>query len=268
MIIQFSKYEGAGNDFILLDTRNGFTPSAELIRGLCDRHKGIGADGLMTLGCSELPTADFRMRYYNADGLEGTMCGNGGRCITLFAHQLGVGSENKCFEGVDGLHSARVLECDNHKGQIELGMIDVNSVSQIDGDYLLYTGSNHVVRVVEALDNYDVDNVGKQLRYSPLFTHLNGVNVNFVELKEDGAFRIRTYERGVENETLACGTGAVASSIAVRQHTASTCNHWLVEAQGGTLRVEFNESNGLFENIRLIGPARRVFSGEFNTDNM
>lgn len=269
MIIRFAKYEGAGNDFILLDTRaDGVTPSAELIRALCDRHKGVGADGLMTLGHSEQPTADFRMRYYNADGLEGTMCGNGGRCITLFAHQLGIGAEVKCFEGIDGLHTARMVECDGEKGIIELGMIDVEAINQVEGDYLLYTGSNHVVRIVEDLDRYDVDGIGKSIRYNPLFDYLNGVNVNFVKPKEDGTFRIRTYERGVENETLACGTGAVASAIAVRHYTSSDCNKWSVEAQGGKLNVQFEYRDSRFEDIRLTGPARRAFVGEFDTDNM
>ena len=137
MVLQFSKYEGAGNDFILMDAQESeINPSAEFIRALCDRHKGVGADGLMILEKSTQSDVDFKMKFYNADGGEGTMCGNGGRCITLFAHYLGVGGKHKTFEGIDGLHSATVLSADDNRGVVELGMIDVKYLGR-KGESLL-----------------------------------------------------------------------------------------------------------------------------------
>lgn len=269
MILQFSKYEGAGNDFIILDGRNcEITPSIELISALCDRHKGVGGDGVMILDLSANPDVDFRMRYYNADGKEGTMCGNGGRCIVLFAHYLGIGGDVKLFEGVDGVHSARIIEADGDRGVVELGIRNIDEVQIVDGDYLIYNGSYHVVRMVEDVEKYDVMTIGRELRYSPKFTPICGVNVNFVEPVEEGRFKIRTYERGVENETLACGTGATASAIATRQHLGSQCNSWTAEALGGTLHVRFDENGGLFSNVLLTGPARRVFNGNIDTNNL
>ncbi|MBP3425644.1 MAG: diaminopimelate epimerase [Rikenellaceae bacterium] len=269
MIIRFSKYEGAGNDFVLFDAREGeANPPAEFIKALCDRHKGVGGDGMMILDMSPHKGVDFRMRFYNADGLEGTMCGNGGRCITLFAHQLGIGGRQKTFEGIDGVHRARILSADDNCGVVELGVIDVCKVELLDGgDYLLYDGSNHVVRFVEDVDAYDVDTVGRELRYDPRFDYLNGVNVNFVEVVGGGVFKIRTYERGVENETLACGTGAVASAIATRIHTGSNATEWKARARGGELSVRFEVEGESFRNIVLTGPARKVFSGKLDTSN-
>lgn len=269
MVLRFSKYEGAGNDFILMDAREcEINPPAEFIRAFCDRHKGVGADGLMILEMTTQADVDFKMRFYNADGGEGTMCGNGGRCITLFAHYLGVGGKLKTFEGIDGLHSAKVLDADNNRGVVELGMIDVEGVSRTnEGDYLLYNGSNHVVRIVDNVDEYDVIGEGRKLRYSPQFDHLQGVNVNFVEIVGDGKFKIRTYERGVEDETLACGTGAVASSIVVRLHTSSNATEWTAQARGGELAVRFEAEGDKFRGIVLTGPARRVFTGKLETTN-
>lgn len=269
MIIRFSKYEGAGNDFLLFDAREEETnPPMEFIKALCDRHKGVGGDGMMILDMSNQRGVDFRMRYYNADGLEGTMCGNGGRCITLFAHSLGIGGKSKTFEGIDGLHQARILSADENRGVVELGVIDVCEVKLLSsGDYLLYDGSNHVVRFVESVDTYDVDTIGRALRYDPQFDYLNGVNVNFVEVAGDGSFKIRTYERGVENETLACGTGAVASAIATRIHTGSQATEWKAQARGGELTVRFDVEGESFRNIVLTGPARKVFSGKLDTSN-
>lgn len=269
MVLQFSKYEGAGNDFILMDAQESeINPSAEFIRALCDRHKGVGADGLMILEKSTQSDVDFKMKFYNADGGEGTMCGNGGRCITLFAHYLGVGGKHKTFEGIDGLHSATVLSADDNRGVVELGMIDVEGVSRtIEGDYLLYNGSNHVVRIVDNIEQYDVMGQGRALRYSPQFEHLQGVNVNFVEIVGDGNFKIRTYERGVEDETMACGTGAVASSIVARMHTSSSTTEWTAQARGGELAVRFEAEGDKFHGIVLTGPARRVFTGNLETTN-
>ena len=269
MIVPFSKYEGAGNDFILLDAREyEFTPTSKFIISLCDRHKGIGADGVIVLDLSNNPAVDFRMRYYNADGGEGTMCGNGGRCITLFAHYLGIGGREKRFEGIDGIHRARVLTAENNSGFIEIGILDNEGVTMVDGDYLTYTGSNHLVRFVDNVDGYDVDGIGRALCHAPQFDHIEGVNVNFVEIVGDGELKVRTFERGVENETLACGTGATASAIVARKHMGSSVCHWTIHAPGGDLVVRFDSEGERTTNILLTGPARRVFTGKIDTTNL
>lgn len=267
MLMKFSKYEGAGNDFIVIDARDTeFNLPAEMIAQLCDRHKGIGADGLMALEMTA-GKLDFKMRYYNSDGYEGTMCGNGGRCITLFAHYLGLGHKEKVFEGIDGIHHAKLLSDDDNTGIVELQMIDVNEIEEVIGGYLLNTGSPHFIRFVEDVDKVDVFNEGRKLRYDKHFDKCKGVNVNFVQIIGDGEFKIRTYERGVENETLACGTGATASAIATKIKTASKLNSFHIHAQGGDLKVRFNESDKKFTSVYLTGPARRVFEGKFETSN-
>jgi len=206
--IKFSKYQGAGNDFVLVDNRSGFFDGNDtvLVKKMCDRRFGIGADGLMLLEGAE--NADFRMRYFNADGREGSMCGNGGRCIVAFARDLGIVAEKAAFLAVDGAHEAAIVS-----GQVDLGMVDVREVArEDDGDfYLLDTGSPHLVREVTGLRDVDMATEGHRIRNSPRFRKA-GVNVNFVEREGDGYF-LRTYERGVEGETLACGTGATAAAM-------------------------------------------------------
>lgn len=267
MVVKFSKYEGAGNDFVVIDARDSeFNPPAEFIKSLCNRHTGIGADGLMLLEMA-LGSADFKMRYFNADGGEGTMCGNGGRCITLFAHYLGIGHREKLFEGIDGLHHSKLLSSDDNTGVVRLQMIDVKSVQTILKGYLLDTGSPHYVEFVDSVDSVDVFNTGRALRYNDVFSAIRGVNVNFVEVVGDGRIKVRTYERGVENETLACGTGATASAIATMIHTHSTCTSYKIYAPGGELKVEFTAESGIFTNVYLTGHARRVFDGRVETAN-
>lgn len=262
MKIEFWKYEGAGNDFVLLDLRGtNFEPTEEQIHALCDRRRGIGADGLMILADSEV--ADFAMRYFNADGPEATMCGNGGRCITWFADHLGIGGDEKLFEAVDGLHRAEILSREGATATVRLEMVDVERVAVCsDGDMLLDTGSPHLVRIVGSL-NMDVVGIGKSLRYSNKTAPTGGANINFVEVLGKGQLALRTYERGVEDETLACGTGATASAIAIAHTLQPSERHFSLSARGGNLEVEFTTYDHLtYRNIRLTGPAREVFHGE------
>ena len=262
MKIEFWKYEGAGNDFVLLDLRGAnFEPTPEQIHSLCDRRRGIGADGLMIL--AESKVADFAMRYFNADGPEATMCGNGGRCIAWFADLRGIGGDCKLFEAVDGMHRAEILSREGCRATVRLEMVDVERVEVCpDGDVLLDTGSPHLVRVVESLD-MDVVGTGRALRYDAKTAPTNGANVNFVEILGDGNVALRTYERGVEDETLACGTGATATAIAVSHTLQPDERHFSLHALGGDLEVEFTTSDHThYSNIRLTGPARLVFHGE------
>ena len=263
---KFSKYHGAGNDFVMIDGRTEpFDATPERVAALCRRRTGIGADGLMILESD--PAEEVRMRYFNADGGEATMCGNGGRCIALFAHHLGIGGMRKRFIGVDGPHTAELLRVEGPEGEIRLGMIDVRRV-EVHPEYLfLDTGSPHYVEFVESVRGVDVAGRGAAIRHSAAFAARGGTNVNFVEIVSDGHIRIRTFERGVEAETLACGTGATASAIAAAVRTGSPCRDYRVDVEGGTLRVAFEpDGKGGFTRIELTGPARKVFEGEFADD--
>ncbi|HCT31032.1 MAG TPA: diaminopimelate epimerase [Bacteroidales bacterium] len=255
MTLKFTKYHGTGNDFIIIDNRSNIFPkSTKLINYLCNRHFGIGADGLMLL--ENATDADFYMRYYNADGNESTMCGNGGRCIALFARTIGITGLSTHFLGVDGKHEAHI-----EPGNIvNLKMQNVSGVEVGDGYYFLNTGSPHYVCFVDDVQKVGVYNQGKQIRNS--FNIQNGgTNVNFIDYNNN-IINIRTFERGVENETLACGTGTVASSIAYALHTKDSKPEYQVQTQGGTLYVRFNRINDSnYEEIWLKGPAVHVFDG-------
>lgn len=267
MILNFAKYEGAGNDFIIIDTRTfDFEPIPELVAALCDRHFGIGADGLMALGLGS-GMAEFDMRYYNSDGFETTMGGNGGRCIALYAHHQGMGGKEKIFSGADGLHRAKIMKADELSGDIELQLNHVREIVQNDDYLLLNTGSPHFVKFVSSVDDVDVAGEGREIRYNPAYGK-KGVNVNFVEITGEGIFRVRTYERGVEDETMACGTGATAAAIAIHVARQPDIHHFRVAVEGGLLEVSFeDDGQGLFTDIWLRGPARKVFHGKFETDN-
>lgn len=260
MKIPFHKYQGAGNDFIIIDQRkhNYLRRSdVERIRGLCDRRFGIGADGLMLLQTKA--GYDFEMIYFNADGREGSMCGNGGRCIVAFAHSLGVIGDFGRFRAVDGEHEAWVKS----PNWVELKMQNVETVEKGDGYYLLDTGSPHYVRFVENIGETDVVGEGRKVRYSDRFC-TEGVNVNFVAIgTEDIA--VATYERGVEDETLACGTGVTAAAIA-RYLQDPGVDHFEtpIRAKGGDLSVRFQFSKGRFHDIWLCGPAEKVFEGSID----
>lgn len=264
MGLKFWKYEGAGNDFIMLDGRGDNRElRADTIARLCDRHRGIGADGLIIMLAQ--PGYDFRMRYFNADGGEVDMCGNGGRCIVLFADELGIGGDRKRFMGRDGEHSAAIVSRGEDGATIELGMIEVNGYEYSDHAFILNTGVPHYVEFVDNVDALDVFALGREKRQEERFDEGGGVNVNFAEVLGDGYIKVRTYERGVENETLACGTGVTAAAIATRLFAQADRDRFTVETRGGTLEVRFaTADNQNFSDIFLTGPARRVFEGEIN----
>ena len=267
MLVSFVKYEGAGNDFILIDDREElFSADARLIAALCDRHFGIGADGLMTLRRSA--ELDCSMRYYNADGSPGEMCGNGARCFALFAEHLGIGGETKYFDATDGMHTARIRRTKNRTGEIELGMINVSEIRSGGGWWFLNTGVPHYVEFVDDLEPVDVIGRGRIIRRDTA-RFPQGTNVNFVQVTGNGTIRVRTYERGVENETLACGTGATAAAIVTNFVLQRRTAHFAVSVPGGELAVRFSHEQGTqtYTDIRLTGPARRVFEGVFDSEN-
>ena len=257
MITHFSKYHGTGNDFILIDNRKNTTAlSMKQIASLCHRRFGIGADGLMLLELEE--GYDFRMVYYNSDGNPGSMCGNGGRCITKFAYDLGIHRDEFTFIASDGPHKAWI----DDKGIVRLKMIDVHHIENHGSYELLNTGSPHFVKTVPDLEIYPVYKEGNEIRNSDKFK-IQGVNVNFVEALEDDKIFVRTYERGVEDETMSCGTGVTAAAI-VNAHNERGFNHIDIKTLGGELFVEFDKTGDeQFENIWLCGPAVKVFEGSF-----
>ncbi|NLA48396.1 MAG: diaminopimelate epimerase [Bacteroidales bacterium] len=254
MATAFNKYQGTGNDFIILDNRNNvFNPgNAELINRLCDRRFGIGADGLILIGDKE--GFDYEMIYFNSDGFRGTMCGNGGRCAAAFALKHGIAGTSQRFLAPDGIHEAR-----SENNIIRLTMSDVKNITRISGNYFINTGSPHYVVFTSDLDNLDVFSEGRKIRWSDEFKP-GGTNVNFVEIQKDGIF-VRTFERGVEDETLSCGTGVTASAIAsvLSGHFVSAPVN--VRTRGGELKVEFEISSDMITGIKLCGPATFVFEG-------
>ena len=260
-MLAFSKYEGAGNDFILIDKRRvRFDPDPQRIARLCDRHFGIGADGLMTLAT----TADGRceMHYYNADGSEGEMCGNGARCFVLFAHHLGLTEGGRLrFLATDGPHEATLCSGGEPAGEIEIGMIPVREIRPSGAGWFLNTGVPHYVEFVDSVERVDVVGRGRALRCD-LDRFPQGTNVNFAELLGEGRIRMRTYERGVENETLACGTGATAVAVTTAFVCQPGVERFALDLPGGRLQVAFRREGEMqFGAIRLTGPARRVFAG-------
>lgn len=256
MQLTFYKYQGTGNDFVMIDNRSEFFPknNTKLVAQLCDRRFGIGGDGLILL--ENHPQYDFKMVYYNSDGNESSMCGNGGRCLVAFAKQMGV-IENKAeFEAVDGYHYATI----DAEGIVALQMKDVDTVNQYEDYTFLNTGSPHHVQLVDNLIELDIKTEGAKIRYSDLYGKA-GSNVNFVHQLENDIFAVRTYERGVEDETLSCGTGATAVAIAMYQSGKTKSNQINLIVEGGKLKVQFEENNGNYTNVFLIGPATFVFEG-------
>lgn len=267
------KYQGAGNDFVILDNRRGdvvLTPQE--INRLCDRRFGVGADGLMTLCASD--SADFEMHYYNADGPEGTMCGNGGRCLVAFAALMGL--QRFEFLACDGPHRAELLDFSPDRCTVRLKMCDVDRVERLADGWLLETGSTHFVQWVKQLDRFPVDSEGKRLRWDPRFP--KGANVNFVEPMQDH-LSVRTYERGVEAETWACGTGSTAAAIASYLHgercytripeNGAERIRFEIRTLGGRLAVDFlAQEDGSCRDVYLTGPATRVFETEVDLDRL
>jgi len=260
--MHFYKYQGAGNDFILIDNRNQQfdLTDTKLVARLCDRRFGVGADGLMLL--QNKLDYDFEMVYYNADGNIGSMCGNGGRCIVAFARYLGIIGEETKFLAVDGAHEATI---NDQADWVSLKMIDVTEIDRDGADYVLNTGSPHYVTLVNNLNKLDVYHAGKAIRYNATYAK-EGINVNFVEPLPEG-YAVRTYERGVEDETLACGTGvtAVALAMAYDKKLIGRTNT-PIKARGGDLTIRFYQAvEGVFTDIYLEGPANLVFEGEITT---
>jgi len=257
MQITFNKYEGTGNDFVMIDNRMQTFPkeNTALVKHLCDRRFGIGGDGLLLLENDS--QTDFRMVYYNSDGNLSSMCGNGGRCIVAFAKSLGIIQNEATFIATDGRHQATILD----DGIVSLQMGDVNEIT-IAPDYVfLNTGSPHHVVLSEDLKQLDVKSEGSKIRYSDLYGKA-GSNVNFVHQVADSTFAIRTYERGVEDETLSCGTGATAVAIAMNALGKTNSKSVEILVEGGKLKVTFEKEVSQYKKVFLIGPATFVFKGE------
>ncbi|MEI8137787.1 MAG: diaminopimelate epimerase [Bacteroidota bacterium] len=261
MQLSFYKYHGTGNDFILIDNRlNEISLTIEQINFLCHRRFGIGADGLMLLELE--PGCDFKMVYYNSDGNPSSMCGNGGRCITAFAKHLGIIENKARFIAIDGLHEATIDENE----VVSLKMQDVKNVEIGDDYFYLNTGSPHYVKIISDVEKMDVKTNGSAIRYNLRFKE-DGTNVNFIERVEDNLF-VRTYERGVEDETYSCGTGVTAAAlVAAIKGISNGKNNCFIKTLGGNLEVKFErvlEQN--FYNIWLIGPAEMVFKGSIKVN--
>jgi diaminopimelate epimerase len=257
MQIHFYKYQGTGNDFILIDNRSFFFPSKniDLIRKLCNRKFGIGADGLMLL--ENEVGYDFKMMYYNADGNESTMCGNGGRCIAAFSSLLNITKDKGKFIAIDGEHDFEIND-----GMVKLKMIDVLDIKNEKNNFILFTGSPHFVSYRNAIDTIEIIEEARKIRYNDEFSK-EGINVNFVEEKNDKIY-MRTYERGVEDETLSCGTGTVAVALSIAEKHQLSQGKIEIQTSGGILFVSFEKQGTIFTNIWLEGAAQRVFEGDID----
>jgi diaminopimelate epimerase len=258
--IKFFKYQGAGNDFIIIDNRTlqFKVNNIGLIAHLCNRRFGIGADGLLLLQSSD--NADFEMLYYNADGKPGSMCGNGGRCMVAFARKLGIIEDEAHFKAMDGFHYASLNQSGNW---VSLQMIDVDAIENDDDNYVLNTGSPHYVKLVDNLKDFDVYANGKAIRNNTKYEQ-TGINVNFVQSENNGYF-VRTYERGVEDETLACGTGVTAVAIAMAKKNNLLGDIVIpIRVLGGSLSIRMHAEVNKFTNVFLEGPAVFVYEGTIN----
>jgi len=257
MKLTFYKFQGTGNDFVMIDNREKTfdEKDTKLVAFLCDRRFGIGADGLILLENEE--GVDFKMVYYNSDGNESSMCGNGGRCLVAFASYLNIINDKATFNAVDGLHHATI------SGDIvSLQMKDVSEIKVKPNASFLDTGSPHHVQLVNNLKDFEVKTEGQKLRYGVYGQ--KGSNINFVEPFDDETFSVRTYERGVEDETLSCGTGVTAVAIAMHAAGRVKTNTVKIKAVGGNLEINFEKFGGIYKNVFLTGPAKFVFKGEIN----
>lgn len=256
--IEFSKYQGCGNDFIIIDNRkNDIDLIKKQIEDLCHRRFGIGADGLMLLGLEN--GFDFTMKYYNSDGNASSFCGNGGRCIIQFAIDLEIIQSNQVkFQFGKSTYSAEIFD----NKLIALSMINVDEITRIENDVFFNTGSPHYLHFVENVDDFDLIPFAKSIRYSDQFPQ--GINVNIVEPISEYILKMRTYERGVEDETFSCGTGVTAAAIAYNYLLAEDSEDIQVRTKGGNFQVNFSRNEDLYSNVKLIGPAKFVFKGSFN----
>lgn len=255
MTLHFSKYQGTGNDFIMVDCTNSedFKLSSPQINHLCDRRFGIGADGIILI--YQHPQLDFKMDYYNSDGSQ-SFCGNGARCATQFAYSLGLFNKAASFEAIDGVHTASI-----NQGLISLKMKDVKDV-KMDGEaYVIDTGSPHYILFSKNLNQNDIVSFGKKIRYSSKYEK-EGINVNLVEVLKRNQLKMLTYERGVEDETFSCGTGATAVALAYAEKISEKHIHVDISVKGGQLTVKAEKKSSGFASIHLIGPAERTFDGE------
>ncbi len=258
MKLTFYKYQGTGNDFVMIDNRDQKISKndTKLVRRLCDRKFGIGADGLILLEKPDKPEDDFKMVYFNADGNESSMCGNGGRCLVAFAKFLGIIEDKARFTAIDGPHEAAM---DN--SVVSLKMQDVHEIIE-SGDFLfLDTGSPHHITFAEGISKKDIKKEGAAIRYSDRYSN-GGTNVNFVEVNSEDSFSVRTYERGVEDETLSCGTGVTAVALAAYASGKTNSQKVKLITQGGELFVQFKKTEEGYTDIWLSGPAEQVFKGE------
>ena len=253
--IPFFKYQGTGNDFVMIDNRKGEFPlkDQKLVSAICDRRFGVGADGVIVLQNHNI--TDFLMHYFNADGQLGSFCGNGGRCVVAFAKHLGIIDKQTNFAAFDGLHDATI------SGNIvSLSMQDVDDVKTYSTYAFLDTGSPHHVEFVKDIKDIDVPTQGAMIAHNDTYG-VEGTNVNFVALGKDRQIEIRTFERGVENETLSCGTGVTAAALAVFSTGKATNSKIEVHTLGGVLTVSFTPTSKGFSDIVLTGPTELVFSG-------
>lgn len=256
MTIAFRKFESTGNDFILIDGRDGrFSLQPDEIATICHRQFGVGADGLIVL--ENHPDLDFRMRYFNSDGLEASFCGNGGRAICGFAWSLGIPGNRFRFEAFDGIHEATISKTGTCIWVVSLGM---NTVIADSGAFI-DTGSPHHLAYVEDVDSIDVAIEGAKIRNSSQYAP-GGCNVNFIEVQGQG-IKVRTFERGVEEETLSCGTGVTASAIFHHQQEPDGEYTTNIRTKGGDLQVSFSKAGNRFTAIQLKGETRQVFAGDY-----
>ncbi len=262
MKITFYKYHGAGNDFVAIDNRIYQNFSSETIRFLCDRKFGIGADGVLLIQ-NGTNNVDFHLDYYNSDGNVGSLCGNGSRCAVAFAHDLKIIQSKTLFSAFDGIHEG----CYQNEEDVWVSMNDVNTIAFLEDGYSLNTGSPHFVTYVDDIQNVDVYNSGKKIRNDTRFP--DGINVNFVSPFQDGIF-VRTFERGVENETLSCGTGVTASALihTIHQNYPDGSHQVKLYATGGNFIISLNKKSTHFTNIILQGPTKFVFKGEIEMSKL
>ena len=259
MTFKFDKYQAAGNDFIILNNYDGLFSqlSEHQFRNICDRHCGIGADGIILIEPTN--NVDFEMDYYNSDGKPSSLCGNGARCAVLYAHKNKIIGEKTKFRAIDGIHEAWLTSPEKVKIQIN----DVKKILKHKESYVINTGSPHFVKIVDKISDLNVKKEGSEIRYSKDFT-TEGINVNFLQKINNSNFLIRTYERGVEDETLACGTGAVAAGIVMHNiGMTSGKTNLEIDTLGGSLKVDFDFDKSEYKNIFLEGPANYVFSGTY-----
>ncbi len=255
MKLEFFKYQGTGNDFVIFDNRSGLFPKedVQVVKKICDRRFGVGGDGLMLL--EEAVGYDFKMIYFNADGRPGSMCGNGGRCLVSFAHSLGLFEKKATFLANGERYTARI-----EQDRVSLDMLDVEGLRANEDHVFLNTGSPHHVQFEENLKDFDVFGVGRRIRYGEPYNE-TGSNVNFVEQFDQNTFQVRTYERGVEDETLSCGTGVTAVALASYFLGKTKSETIKIRTEGGDLEVSFKAGNGKFTDIVLSGPATFVYKG-------